>query len=107
MNDIELIYQRVKHNKGLLLTNTFAVNIGFTEDVPVIHGTAKDGKFWLYADTNDQNPVGYSFVFLVEYEHRTWFRKRLVKRYTHWHPRSTEQAIQDIEDFLQGTIPIG
>ena len=107
MNDIELIYDKVKDKYNLTLTNSFALNERFTWDVPVIYGESQQGRFWLYADEDVPDPHGIEFVFSVEYEHRTWFRKRLVKRYTHWHPRSTEQAIQDIEDFLQGTIPIG
>ena len=102
MNDIELIYNELKDKYKLLLTNCFALNEGFTWDVPVIYGEAEQGRFWLYADEDVPDPHGLEFVFSVEYEKRTWFRKRLVKCYTHWHPQTIEQAIKDIDEFMMG-----
>ena len=79
MNEIELIYDKVKDKYNLTLTNSFALNEGFTWDVPVIYGESQQGRFWLYADEDVPNPHGIEFVFSVEYEKRTWFRKRLKK----------------------------
>mgnify|MGYP003295219716 CR=1 FL=1 len=79
MNDIELIYDKVKDKYNLTLTNSFALNEGFTWDVPVIYGESQQGRFWLYADEDVPNPHGIEFVFSVEYEKRTWFRKQLKK----------------------------
>lgn len=104
MNDIELIYEKVRDRQDVLLTNTFDLNEGFEWNVPVICGETQQGKFWLYADENVSEPYGFEFVFSVEYEKRTRFRKRLVKCHTHWHPQTIEQAIADVEDFMDGKI---
>ena len=104
MNDIELIYEKVKDKYKLLLTNSFALDEGFTWDVPVIYGEAEQGRFWLYADEDVPDPHGIEFVFSVEYEKRTRFRKRLIKCHTHWHPQTIEQAITDVKDFMDGKI---
>ena len=105
MNDIELIYDKVKDKYNLTLTNSFALNEGFTWDVPVICGEARQGKFRLYADEDVPDPCGFEFVFYVEYEKQTWFRKRLVKRGTHWHPQTVEEAIEEINKFMTGSHP--
>ena len=104
MNDIELIYESVKGDVRLLLTNTFAFDVGFTWDVPVIYGETEKERFWLYADVNDREPHGWEFVFFVEYEEHVLFRK--VKSYKHWHPQTIDQAIEDIQNFMAGTLPI-
>ena len=107
MNDIELIFQSVKNDTRLSLTNTFAFDVGFTWDVPVIYGEKNEQeKFWLYVDENVREPQGYEFVFLIEYEERILFKKHPVKSYNHWHIQTVEKAIEDIEDFMAGTMPI-
>lgn len=107
MNDIELIFESVKDDERLLLTNTFAFDIGFTWDVPVIYGEKNEQeKFWLYVDENVREPQGCEFVFLIEYEERNLFKKHPVKRYTHWHLQTVEQVIEDIKNFMGGTMPI-
>lgn len=68
MNDIELTSDKVKDKYNLILTNSFALNEGFTRDVPVIYGESRQGRFWLYADEDVHNPHGVEFVFSVEYE---------------------------------------
>ena len=44
--------------------------------------------------------------FSVEFkkQKRIWFRKHMVKCGTHWHPQTIEQAIADVEDFMNGKI---
>lgn len=107
MNDIELIYDKVKDKYNLTLTNSLALNEGFTSDVPVIYGKAEHRRFWLYAGEDVPEPHGIQFVFSVEYEKpkRIWFRKRMVKCGTHWHPQTIEQAIKDVDDFMLGKLP--
>ena len=78
MNDIELIYGKVKDKYNLTLTNSFALNDGFTCDVPVIYGEFQQGRFWLYADEDVPNPHGIDLVLSVEYEKRTCFRKNVT-----------------------------
>ena len=108
MNDIELIYDKVKDKDNLILTNSLALNEGFTWNVPIIYGEAEHGRFWLYADEDVPEPHGIEFVFSVEYEKqkRIWFRKHMVKCGTHWHPQTIEQAIKDVDDFMLGKRPL-
>ena len=106
MNDIELIYDKVKDKYNLTLTNSFALDEGFTWDVPVNYGESQQGRFWLYADEDVPNPHDIEFVFSVEYEKQTWFRKRLKKCHIHWHPQTIEQAIKDVDDFMLGKHPL-
>ena len=107
MNDIELIYDKVKDKYNLTLTNSFALNEGFTWDVPVIYGETEHGRFWLYANEDIPEPHGIEFVFSVEYEKqmRIFFKKRMVKCHTHWHPQTIEEAIEDIGDCMLGKHP--
>ena len=102
MNDIEIIYDKVKDKYNLTLTNSFALNDGFTWDVPVIYGEAEQGRFWLYADEDVPEPHGLEFVFSVEYEKQTRFRKRLIKCHTHWHPQTIDEAVEDLNNFMTG-----
>ena len=90
MNDIELIYDKVKDKYDLTLTNSFALNEGFSWDVPIICGESQQGRFWLYADKNTKNPHGVQFVF------------SLPDLQTHGHPQSIEDAITFVEKFMSG-----
>lgn len=105
MNDIEIIYEKLKNKYNLLLTNTSALNEGFTWDVPIICGETPQGRFQLYANEDVPDPHGFEFVFYVEYEKRTWFRKRSIKRHTHWHPQTVEEAIEEVNKFMTGNHP--
>ena len=106
MNDIELIYEKVKYSHDLCLTNTSALNEGFVWDVPVIYGESQQGRFWLYADEDVPNPHGIGFVFSVEYkgyeEQTEEGLERVAKCHTHWHPQTIEQAVEDINNFMTG-----
>ena len=109
MNDIELIYDKVKDKYNLTLTNSFALNEGFTWDVPVIYGESGQGRFWLYADEDVPNPHGIGFVFSVEYngydEQTEDGLEKVTMCHTHWHPQTIEQAIKDVDDFMLGKHP--
>ena len=106
MNDIELIYEKVKERYDLRLTNTAALDDGFVWDVPVIYGESKQGRFWLYADENVPNPHGIMFVFSVEYngydEQTEDGLEKVTMCHTHWHPQTIDQAIEDINNFMTG-----
>ena len=91
MNDIELIYDKVKNKYNLILTNTFALDDGYTIDVPVIRGTSANARFDLYKD-------GDLFVFSVAF-----FDKTGEEKYSHTHPYDVADAIQHIEDFMSET----
>ncbi len=90
MNDIELIYEALKDRYELILTNSFALDDGFTWDVPIICGESELGRFQLYADANTPEPHGVQFVFT------------LPDRPTHGHPQTIEDAIDEIERFMAG-----
>ncbi len=90
MNDIEIIYNKLKDRYNLVLTNSLELNDGFTWDVPIICGESESGRFQLYADKNTKNPHGVQFVFTLP-DHRT-----------HSHPQSIEDAINEIEKFMSG-----
>ena len=49
MNIIEDVYNSLKDKYKLILTNTMALNEGFTIDTPVIVGQNENDKFWLYS----------------------------------------------------------
>ena len=73
----------------MLLSNTFALNAGYTIDVKVICGASPKGKFHLYKEYDDSS----EFVFSVEYA--------TEKAYTHWHPYSIEVAMNDMIAFME------
>ncbi|MBQ8407657.1 MAG: hypothetical protein IJY39_02195 [Clostridia bacterium] len=106
MNDIELIYEKVKGSHNLRLANTAALNEGFVWNVPVIYGESQQGRFWLYADEDVPNPHGIGFVFSVEYseyeEQTEEGLERVAKCHTHWHLQTIEQAVEDVSKFMAG-----
>lgn len=90
MKDLKLIYDKLKDKYDLTLTNTFALNDGYTIDVTVIRGSGANGMFDLYHD-------GAMLVFSVEY-----FDKEGNDNYSHGHPYDWDDAINYIEKFMQG-----
>ena len=99
-NDIEILFGQLKDRYDLLLTNTFALDSGYTIDVPVLCGESVFGKFNLYKEDEAWDV----FVFSVAYSRP---RKspfcRTVEKYTHWHPQSRDQALSDVIAFMEGT----
>ena len=87
MNDIELIYDKLKDKYDLVLTSTMALDDGYTIDVPVICGASEKGRFDLYKDES----VGL-FVFSVAPE----------KTEKHWHTHAIdmEGAIRLVDGFM-------
>ena len=102
-NDLEFIYKQLKDKYDLVLTNTFALDVGFTIDVPVLCGESKLGKFHLYKEHDG----AYEFVFSVEFatpKKPRWYLPK--EKYTHWHPQSGEQALEDVIAFMEGTLKL-
>ena len=102
-NDLEFIYEQLKNKCDLLLTNTFALDNGYTIDVPVLCGESVLGKFELYVDDDFQDG-SYEFVFSVTFpapKKRSWFFS--ADTGTHWHPQTKEQALMDVIAFMEGT----
>lgn len=90
MEDLKFIYENLKSNCDLILTNTFALNDGYTIDVPVIRGTATDRRFDLYKE-------GDLFVFSV-----ALLDQAGEETYSHVHPYDVNNAMKYIEDFMLG-----
>ena len=86
---IRPVYERLKDQYDLVLTNTFALENGyedFREDFEVLCGNSTAGKFLIWHD-------GALFVFDVDKSDGT---------YTHWHPSDIEEIVADIREFMQG-----
>ena len=62
-NDLEFIYEQLKGKYDLLLTTTFALDEGYTIDVPVLCGSSVLGRFELYKEDDDCE----EFVLTVEF----------------------------------------
>ena len=105
MNDIEIIYDRVKaRHCGLVLTNSGLLDEGYSWDVPIICGESDAGRFHLYADRNTPEPCDEMFVFTVFYrdpEDSTHFLC------THRHPLDISDAVEHIDDFMSGRLMLG
>ena len=102
-NDLEFIYEQLKDKYDLLLTNTFALNDGYEIDVPVLRGKSVLGRFDLYKEDEDWD----EFVFTVEYakpKKTLWCPTG--QKYTHWHPQTKEQALNDVTAFMDGTLKL-
>ena len=100
-NDLEIIYEQLRDKYSLLLTNTFALDDGYTIDVPVLCGKSVFGRFHLYREEDDWD----EFVFSVEYAEPRILPEwgSVPQKYTHWHPQSIEQALKDVIAFMEGT----
>lgn len=100
-HDLDFIYEQLKNKYDLILTNTFALNSGYTIDVKVLCGESAFGKFHLYKEDDDCD----EFVFTVELASPgkpRWYLS--AEKYTHWHPQSRDQALKDVAAFMEGTL---
>ena len=88
MQELEFIYEKLNGTYNLLFTNTYALNDGYTIDVPVIRGISVDRRFDLYKEDD-------LFVFSVEF-----FDKSGEDKYSHSHPYDVNDAIKHIEKFM-------
>jgi len=86
-DDLKVIYEQLKNRYALILTNTAALDEGFTVDCPILVGRAHGQIIELYLD-------GEMFVLDVMDEAQT--------QGTHWHPNDVESAVKDVEDFMAG-----
>lgn len=81
------VYGLLKDRYDLVLTNTAALDEGFTIDCPIIVGKAHGQIIQLYSD-------GVEFVLDVMDGAQT--------QGTHWHPNDVEQAVAYIVEFMEG-----
>lgn len=92
MNIIQEIFDKVKDKYSLLLTDTSKLaDEGFTISVPVICGESELGRFWLYCEDEEQDPL---LVFSYE------FSESRGGGYSHCHPYDVEQSVGYIEQFM-------
>ena len=100
-HDLDIIYDQLKDKYDLLLTNTFALDDGYTWDMKVIRGVSVFGRFDLYKEDDDDD----QFVFSVDYTNprKPSCDHLFDGKYTHWHPQSVEQALNDVVAFMEGT----
>lgn len=85
--EITAVYRRLKDRYPLVLTNTAALDAGFSADRPIIVGKAHGEIVWLYMD-------GGRFVLDVMDAGQT--------AGTHWHPCDADDAVNDIAGFMEG-----
>lgn len=86
-DDLKVIYAQLKDRYPLVLTNTAALDEGFTVDCPILVGKAHGQILALYLDDE-------MFVLDVMDAAQTMG--------THWHPNDIEQAIACITEFMEG-----
>ncbi len=85
--DVISVYNQLKNRYSLVLTNTMALDEGFTVDCPIIVGKAHGQIIELYEDDG-------MFILDVMDEAQT--------KGTHWHPNDVESAIEYIVEFMDG-----
>ena len=85
-DNLKNIYEQMEERYQLTLTNAFALDSGFSKGCTVLCGASAAGKFQLYQD-------GALYVFDAD---------RPDGSYTHWHPATVSEAIDDVEEFMQG-----
>lgn len=88
-DDLRYIYGHLKDKYPLTFTNTFSLDAGFTEDIPIICGSAGGKSFWLYWDDSD-------FVFSHETPDQEY--------HDHCHSQDISEAIEFIEIFIAQTV---
>lgn len=81
------VYHQLKDRYPLILTNTMALDEGFTVDCPILVGKAHGQIIELYSDDD-------MFILDVMDEAQT--------KGTHWHPNDVDSAIEDIQKFMNG-----
>jgi len=86
--DVLAVYQQLKDRYPLILTNTLALDDGFTVDCAILVGKAHGQIIQLYEHEG-------IFILDVLDESKTMG--------THWHPIDVENASKDIAEFMEGT----
>ena len=86
-DDLKIIYAQLKDRYALVLTNTAALDEGFSVDCPILVGKAHGQIMELYLDDA-------MFVMDVMDGAQT--------KGTHWHPNDVEDAVEDIVKFMDG-----
>lgn len=90
--DVLAVYNLLKDRYPLILTNTVALDEGFTVDCPIIVAKTQGRIMELYEDDG-------MFILDVMDEEKT--------RGTHWHPYDVEDAAKDFIQFMEGKSDYG
>ena len=85
-NDVKAVYDQLKDRYDLTLTNTFALDEGFTADMPVIVAKAHGLILELY-------DADILVLDVMNAEHTAG---------THWHPYDIDAAVADVVEFMEG-----
>lgn len=85
--DLLSVYKKLDAKYNLKLANSLSLDDGFSEDFPVLYGTAHNKTFWLYE-------YGGDFVLSVEIPGKD--------HHNHWHPQSIEEAVYDLSSLMDG-----
>lgn len=86
-SDLHAVFERLKDRYPLTMTNTFSLDDGFTEDLPILVGQAHGQIIYLY---------DYYGEFVMDVMD---FEKTMG---THWHPVDIDEAVEDIIEFMEG-----
>ena len=84
---LTLIYDRLRGRFPVTLTTAFAVDDGFTEDVPIIVGQSGMSDFWLYL-YDDELVLSYG---IPGQAHRN-----------PGHPQRADEAVRWVTNFMEG-----
>ena len=87
VDDLLQVYDQLKERYPLFLTNTFALDEGYTIDCPIIVGLAHGQIIELYE---------YDGLFVLDVTDAAHTCG------THWHPNDVGNAIDDIKAFMDG-----
>lgn len=87
VDDVLAVYEQLKARYAVTLTNTLALDDGFTIDCPIVAGQAHGQEIWLYE---------YDGLFVMD----VMDAGRTMG--THWHPNDVEAAVRDIVEFMEG-----
>lgn len=129
MQDIEILYNRLKEKYDFTLTNAYALQDSFMWDIPVICGKSAFGEFRLYAEEiidddieenvyseengeaeNAEESVGMqencAFIFYLHYEKQgkiIKYKKQCVAR---WALSTIDEAVAHVDKFMDGTLEL-
>ena len=87
--DLKSVYEQLKDKYDLIFTNTYSLKNGaedYGEDFMILRGKSSIGEFEL-------SDCGLYIIFDVN---------KSDGGYVHWHPENYDEAVKDIELFMQG-----
>lgn len=83
---LTLIFNRLRERFPVTLTTAFAVDDGFTEDLPILVGQTGTSDFWLYL-YDDELVLSYGVPGQAHRDHS--------------HPQSAAEAVRWLTDLME------